>query len=166
MPDDTPSITVIRSAASVVAWDERAKSHVYLSDADVAFQGGVLTFAGRGFPGPVSETIDGRDLMVMPGLVNIHSHPSSEPMNKGLIDEIGSPGFYNSSLYEYLPIFRADAEAVPSCVRVALSELLLSGGDNARRSVNGASRLARSAGRGGDAGLRGADVPLGPLVHE
>ena len=48
-------------------------------------------------------------------------------MNKGLIDEIGSPGFYNSSLYEYLPIFRADAEAVPSCVRVALSELLLSG---------------------------------------
>ena len=65
--------------------------------------------------------------MVMPGLVNIHSHPSSEPMNKGLIDEIGSPGFYNSSLYEYLPIFRADAEAVPHCVRVALSELLLSG---------------------------------------
>jgi 5-methylthioadenosine/S-adenosylhomocysteine deaminase len=32
--------------------------------------------------------------------VNIHAHPSSEPMNKGLIDEIGSPGFYNSSLYE------------------------------------------------------------------
>ncbi len=48
-------------------------------------------------------------------------------MNKGLIDEIGSPGFYNSSLYEYLPIFRADAEAIPHCVRVALSELLLSG---------------------------------------
>jgi hypothetical protein len=46
-------------------------------------------------------------------------------MNKGLIDEIGSPGFYNSSLYEYLPIFRADAEAIPHCVRVALSELLL-----------------------------------------
>ena len=48
-------------------------------------------------------------------------------MNKGLIDEIGSPGFYNSSLYEYLPIFRADAQAVPDCVRVASSELLLSG---------------------------------------
>ena len=46
--------------------------------------------------------ISGSGMMVMPGLVNIHSHPSSEPMNKGLIDEIGSPGFYNSSLYEYL----------------------------------------------------------------
>ena len=36
-------------------------------------------------------------------------------------------GLYNSSLYEFMPIFRADSDAVPSCVRVALSELLLSG---------------------------------------
>ena len=127
MPNGTPPVTLIRSAAFVVAWDASAKSHVYLSDADVAFQGGAVIFAGDRYAGSVDETIDGRGLMVMPGLVNIHSHPSSEPMNKGLIDEIGSPGFYNSSLYEYLPIFRADAEAVPSCVRVALSELLLSG---------------------------------------
>jgi cytosine/adenosine deaminase-related metal-dependent hydrolase len=124
MPDQ---ITLIRSADVVVAWDAGAKSHIYLSQADVAFRGGALSFVGRGYDGPADETIDGRGLMVMPGLVNIHSHPSSEPMNKGLIDEIGSPGFYNSSLYEYLPIFRADAEAIPSCVRVALSELLLSG---------------------------------------
>src|ERR1700722_2965303 len=127
MSDQTPHITLIRSAEIVVAWDEQANSHVYLSDADVAFQGGALICAGRDYTGDFAETIDGRGLMVMPGLVNIHAHPSSEPMNKGLIDEIGSPGFYNSSLYEYLPIFRADADAVPSCVRVALSELLLSG---------------------------------------
>ncbi|MGE0222298.1 MAG: amidohydrolase family protein [Acetobacteraceae bacterium] len=121
------TITVIRNAAMVVAWDASAKSHAYMPDADVAFSGGALTFVGRGYTGPADATIDGAGLMVMPGLVNIHSHPSSEPLNKGLIDEIGSPGFYNSSLYEYLPIFRADAEAVPHCVRVALSELLLSG---------------------------------------
>ena len=111
----------------VVAWDAAAMSHVYMPDADVAFDGGVLRFVGRGYDGPADEVISGSGMMVMPGLVNIHSHPSSEPMNKGLIDEIGSPGFYNSSLYEYLPIFRADAEAIPHCVRVALSELLLSG---------------------------------------
>src|ERR1700743_3517510 len=111
----------------VVAWDAATKSHVYMPDADVAFEGGVLRFVGRGYDGPSDEVVSGSGMMVMPGLVNIHSHPSSEPMNKGLIDEIGSPGFYNSSLYEYLPIFRADAEAVPDCVRVALSELLLSG---------------------------------------
>ena len=122
-----PLTTVIRNADMVVAWDAAAKSHVYMPDADVAFEGGVLRFVGRGYDGPADEVISGSGMMVMPGLVNIHSHPSSEPMNKGLIDEIGSPGFYNSSLYEYLPIFRPDAEAIPHCVRVALSELLLSG---------------------------------------
>jgi cytosine/adenosine deaminase-related metal-dependent hydrolase len=119
--------TIIRNAELVVAWDAGAQQHIYLPDADVAFEGGALTFVGRGYAGPAEEEISGRGLMVMPGLVNIHSHPSSEPMNKGLIDEIGSPGLYNSSLYEFMPIFRADAEAVPHCVRVALSELLLSG---------------------------------------
>ena len=119
--------TVIRNADFVVAWDPGAKSHVYMPGADVAFEGGVLRFVGRGYDGPADDEVSGSGMMVMPGLVNIHSHPSSEPLNKGLIDEIGSPGFYNSSLYEYLPIFRADAEAIPHCVRVALSELLLSG---------------------------------------
>ena len=119
--------SVIRNAGMVVGWDAAAGTHRYLDATDVAFEGGALSFVGRGYAGPADTVIDGAGLMVMPGLVNIHSHPSSEPMNKGLIDEIGSPGFYNSSLYEYLPIFRADAEAVPDCVRVALSELLLSG---------------------------------------
>lgn len=119
--------TLIRNADIVIAWDPATEGHVYMADADVAFDGGTLTFVGRNHQGTANETIHGRGLMVMPGLVNIHSHPSSEPMNKGLIDEIGSPGFYNSSLYEYLPIFRADVDAIPNCVRVALSELLLSG---------------------------------------
>jgi 5-methylthioadenosine/S-adenosylhomocysteine deaminase len=119
--------TLIRKADVVVAWDDAAAQHVYLADADVVFAGNTLRFVGRGYAGAADEVIDGTGMMVMPGLVNIHSHPSSEPMNKGLLDEVGSPGLYNSSLYEYLPIFRADEEAVPDCVRVALSELLLSG---------------------------------------
>jgi cytosine/adenosine deaminase-related metal-dependent hydrolase len=119
--------TLIRNAELVVGWDSSAKSHSYMPDTDVAFSGGTITFLGRGYEGQADTVIDGRGLMVMPGLVNIHSHPSSEPLNKGFLDEIGSPGLYNSSLYEYMPIFRADAEAVPHCVRVALSELLLSG---------------------------------------
>jgi cytosine/adenosine deaminase-related metal-dependent hydrolase len=119
--------TLIKGADYVVAWDAGAGAHVYLADADLAFADGKLLFVGRNFTGPADATIDGRGLMAMPGLVNIHSHPSSEPMNKGFLDEIGSPGLYNSSLYEFMPIFRADADAVPACVRVALSELLLSG---------------------------------------
>lgn len=125
MLDPIPATTVIRDTALAVAWN--GTDHVYMPGADVAFAGGTVTFVGRNYAGDAEHEVDGRGHMVMPGLVNIHSHPSSEPMNKGLIDEIGSPGLYNSSLYEYMPIFRADAEAVPHCVRVALSELLLSG---------------------------------------
>ncbi|HYF06662.1 MAG TPA: amidohydrolase family protein [Acetobacteraceae bacterium] len=120
-------VTVIRAADVAVAWDEASKSHTYMTDADVAFDGGRITFVGRGYDGVADEVIPGQGLMVMPGLVNIHSHPSSEPMNKGFTDEVGTPGLYNSSLYEYLPIFRPDPDAVHDCVRVALSELLLSG---------------------------------------
>ena len=121
------TITLIRNADFVVAWDAAAGDHAYLTGGDVAFEGGVLRFVGRGYDGPADRVVDGKGFMVMPGLVNIHSHPSSEPMNKGFTDEVGSPGFYNSSLYEYLPVFRAQGEEIKACVRVALSELLLSG---------------------------------------
>ena len=119
--------TLIRNADYVIAWDAAARAHTYMPGADLAFEDGIIRFVGRGYDGPADTIIDGAGFMVMPGLVNIHSHPSSEPMNKGLTDEVGSPGFYNSSLYEYLPIFRAQGDEVKACVRVALSELLLSG---------------------------------------
>lgn len=117
--------TLIRNADTVIAWG--AAGHVYLGGADVAWTDGALTHVGPGYAGPVDTEVDGRGLMVMPGLVDVHSHPSSEPMLKGLTDEVGTPGLYNSSLYEYLPIFRPPAEAVADCARVAYSELLLSG---------------------------------------
>ena len=121
------TVTVIRDAELVVAWDASEQRHAYMPGGDVAFRDGVLSFVGRGYDGEADVELSGRGQLIMPGLVNIHSHPTSEPMNKGLIDEIGSPGLYNSSLYEYMPIFRSDAQAIPDCVRVALSELLLSG---------------------------------------
>lgn len=120
-------VTLIRNAELVVGWDASAKRHAYMPGADVAWEDGVIRFVGRNYADVAETEIDGTGMMVMPGLVNIHSHPTSEPMNKGLLDEIGSPGLYNSSLYEFMPIFRSDAEAIPDCVRVALSELLLSG---------------------------------------
>ncbi|MBC7434394.1 MAG: amidohydrolase family protein, partial [Rubritepida sp.] len=119
--------TLIRDADLVVAWDASEGRHAYLPGGSIAFRDGVLTFVGRGYDGEADEIISGKGMLVMPGLVNIHSHPTSEPMNKGLLDEIGSPGLYNSSLYEFMPIFRSDSSAIPDCVRVALSELLLSG---------------------------------------
>ncbi len=117
--------TLIRNAHTVIGWD--GSRHVFRHGADVAWADGVLSHVGASYFGIADDIIDGAGLMVMPGLVDIHSHPSSEPMLKGLTDEVGTPGLYNSSLYEYLPIFRPPAEAIADCARVAFSELLLSG---------------------------------------
>jgi cytosine/adenosine deaminase-related metal-dependent hydrolase len=119
--------TVIRNAAWVVAWNGALAKHHYLRDVDIAFAGNEITHVGGAYDGPVDQEISGRDLMVMPGLVNIHSHPTSEPLRKGITDETLSPNFYHSSLYEFLTIFNNDPEGTPPCHRVAMAELLQSG---------------------------------------
>lgn len=119
--------TVIRNAAWVVAWNQTSGSHEYRRDIDVAFAGNQLIHVGPAFDGPADTEISGRDLMVMPGLVNIHSHPTSEPLRKGITDETRSPNFYHSSLYEFLTTFNNDAEGTAPCHRVAMAELLQSG---------------------------------------
>ncbi|MCY4609488.1 MAG: amidohydrolase family protein [bacterium] len=118
--------TVIHDIAWLVAWD--GARHVYLRHADLAFADGAITFAGKGFTGPASTRIDGEGLLVMPGLVNIHTHAQSEAMRKGITDETHSPGFWHSSLYEHLPVFNpTDEVGREACLKVALAELLLSG---------------------------------------
>ena len=119
--------TVIRNASWVVAWNEAGDGHHYLRDVAVAFSGNEISHVGADYGGPADTEISGRDLMVMPGLVNIHSHPTSEPLRKGITDETLSPNFYHSSLYEFLTIFNNDAEGTPPCHKVAMAELLQSG---------------------------------------
>jgi 5-methylthioadenosine/S-adenosylhomocysteine deaminase len=120
------SVTVIRNADWIVAFDAGAKSHTY-AQGDVAFAADSLVHVGGAYAGEAAREIDGRGFMVMPGLVNIHSHPASEPLNKGWNDEIGSPKLYNSSLYEIMLLFRPDAAGVKAAFTVALCEALLSG---------------------------------------
>jgi len=124
MPDRT---TVIRNADRIVAWNDAARTHEYIEGADLAFRGNAIVFVGRGYADKADTEIDGRGRMLMPGLVNVHSHPSSEPANKGLLEELGSPGLGQSSLYEFMPIFRIQPEAAVWATRVAMAELLQSG---------------------------------------
>ena len=119
--------TVIRNAPWLVGWDAANQRHVYLNDGDVAFTDGLIDHVGGRYTGPAEVEIDGRDRLVMPGLVNIHSHPTSEPLRKGITDEIRSPNFHHSSLYEFLTVFNNDAAGTAPCVKVALAELLRSG---------------------------------------
>ena len=119
--------TIIRDAAWIVAWDAANQRHAYVRDADVVFTGNTIIHVGPGYQEPVDVEVDGRQRLVIPGLVNIHAHPSGEPLRKGITDETRSPGFHHSSLYEFLTVFDNDAEGRLASLQVALSELLLSG---------------------------------------
>ena len=119
-------VTLVKGARWLVGWD--GESHVYRQDADLAFEGGAIIHVGPGYTGPEpARIVDAAGCMVMPGLVDVHTHLFSEPMNKGMWDEVGSPRLYHTSLYEFLPILRPDAEGTKAAYGVALSELALSG---------------------------------------
>jgi cytosine/adenosine deaminase-related metal-dependent hydrolase len=121
------AVTCIRDADWVVAWDAAAARHVYLRDADVVFEGNEIRWVGPAYAGAVDETIDGRSLLVMPGLVDLHAHPTTEPAYKGVREEHGVPAMYMTGLYERVAAFRLDEEGRQAAAEVAYSELLASG---------------------------------------
>ena len=157
--------TLIRNCRFAVVWDDEAKSHVYRSHVDVVMAKDRIAFIGENYSGESDRVMDGANFLVMPGLIDIHSHPFSEPMNKGMWDEVGSRKLYNTSLYEYLPILNPDEEGVKASYGVALSEVLMSGVTTLCDLSLPIGRLARHSRRLWLAGQRRADVPVGPLVH-
>jgi cytosine/adenosine deaminase-related metal-dependent hydrolase len=93
----------------------------------VAFADNALTFVGRGYPGVADEVIDGRGLMVMPGLIDVHSHPNHEMSYRGIREEHGVPEMYMSGLFERSMAYGLDDQGRLACAEAAYCELLLSG---------------------------------------
>jgi cytosine/adenosine deaminase-related metal-dependent hydrolase len=120
-----PEVTVIRNARWAIAWD--GHRHVYLRNIDIAFSGAKIVHVGPEYRGEARREIDGSRRLVMPGLIDIHAHMMTEPVNKGFRDEIRSPGFWHSPLYEFLYMVEVDPQGALATVQVALGELLLSG---------------------------------------
>jgi cytosine/adenosine deaminase-related metal-dependent hydrolase len=123
----TDQTTVIRNAAWLVAWDAQEGGHSYRRDCDLALRGNNIVHVGPGYEGPADVVIAGECLMVMPGLVNIHSHPLSEPLGKGFFEDVGNPRLGMSGLFDYMPVYGPDAEGMATCAEVAYVELLKSG---------------------------------------
>ena len=119
--------TVIRNAAWIIAWDPATARHAYLRDADLVWQDNTISFVGRLYPGPADTEIDGSDLFVMPGLVDVHSHPSTEPFFRGIREEHGLPSMYMSGLFERGFAFRPDAPGRVAGKTTAYCEMLLTG---------------------------------------
>jgi cytosine/adenosine deaminase-related metal-dependent hydrolase len=123
----TDTVTVVRKAAWVVAWDESASRHVYMQDADVAFSKAGIVYVGPSYEGHADEEIAGASTMVMPGLVNIHCHSGDEPIAKGLFEDVGTAALWGNALYEYSALIDADEDAKAACQTVMLSDLMRSG---------------------------------------
>ena len=119
--------TCIRQADWVVAWDAGAGTHRYLRNADVAFTRDSIDFVGERYTGPCGEEIDGTRRCVIPGLVNIHCHPTSQPITRGVREEMGNACFYSSALYDRTGLWAVDDDGLISGAKVALAELLRSG---------------------------------------
>jgi cytosine/adenosine deaminase-related metal-dependent hydrolase len=125
--------TVIRNAAWVVAWDAERGRHAYRRNIDLAFAGDRIVhlgpdYAGAGRTAAGDRIIDGASRAVIPGLVNIHSHPEHEPLYRGIREEHGLPSMHMTGLYERSQALSApDDEARAASAEAAYCELLRSG---------------------------------------
>ncbi|MEE2970755.1 MAG: amidohydrolase family protein [Pseudomonadota bacterium] len=119
--------TCIRNADWIVAWDEAGGTHRYIRNSDLAFTGNVIDYVGPGYTGNCDEEIDGAGLCVMPGLVNIHSHPTNQPITRGVREEMGNPKLYGTSLYNRTFLWATDGEGAMANAEIAYGELLKCG---------------------------------------
>ena len=117
--------TVIRNAAWIAAWD--GNGHRYLRDGDLAFTGNRIVHVGGPYEGPAERSIDGARRFVMPGLVDIHSHPHTEPAYKGVREDHGVPEMYDTGLYERSCALSLDDPGRRAAMEMAYAELLLCG---------------------------------------
>ena len=145
--------TVMKNADWAVVWEHAAPEqgpnlhggrHAFLRGCDLAFEGDRIAFVGKDYAGPADQIVDARGKMLLPGFVNIHSHPNSEPLLKGLSEERKSRQLNMSSLYEYIFLLgrpahdpaadpktasfgSADFAAYGAACQVAIAEMLRSG---------------------------------------
>src|SRR5260370_8272968 len=121
-------MTVIKKADWVIAWNEAAGGHGYRRNIDIVFVDDTITFVGRNYPGAADRVIDGKNRLLLPGLIDIHSHPEHEPLYRGVREEHGVRDMHMTGLYERSQAFSApDDEARAASAEFAYCELLLSG---------------------------------------
>lgn len=120
-------VTCIRNADWIIAWDGAAGSHVYLRGGDVAWRGNRLLTVGGRHEGAVATEIDGTARLVMPGLINIHCHPTQTPIFRGMVEEFGNPRLFYSSRHVFRQSFVQDEAAQHVSARYGLAEMLACG---------------------------------------
>jgi cytosine/adenosine deaminase-related metal-dependent hydrolase len=118
--------TVFRNLDWIVGWDAGAGAHVYRFG-DLAFAGNTLVHVGGRFAGRADLEREGKGLMAMPGLVNLHAHPCLETIYRGIREDHGVPEQYMAGLFERSMAYWPDDDGCVAAAESAFVELLQSG---------------------------------------
>ena len=119
--------TVIKNADWVVAWDAETGKHKYIANGDVSFRGNEINYVGTRYSGEADTTIDGTDLMVLPGTMSLHAHAALEIPGKGFWEDLASKHLWMSQLFEYTWLIQPDDDTARAAMKAGICELLKSG---------------------------------------
>jgi 5-methylthioadenosine/S-adenosylhomocysteine deaminase len=114
-------------AGWIVAFDGRG--HRLLRNGVVVVENGAILHVGPTFDGRVDVEVDARDKVITPGFISTHAHIYESPLDRSFIEDTGNPRFYNSGLFEMLPVRGAaqDEAGTRACVEYSVCELLRGG---------------------------------------
>lgn len=119
--------TVIRNAGWIVGYEETTRGHKYILNGDIAFKDDTITFVGPNYAGEADVTVDGRGLLVMPGLINAHAHTHRDIHGKGFFEDLASKQMWMTQLLEYTFILKGDDESCHAALQASACSLLRSG---------------------------------------
>ena len=120
----------IRNVSWAVVRDGAQPRHVYRRDVDVFLKDArivEITPAGARPAEPNEPVLDGTGMLALPGLVNIHSHPTTEPGYRGVREDHGVPEQQMTGLIERLQAFRLPQEGRAAAAEMSYSEMLRAG---------------------------------------
>lgn len=119
--------TTLYRAGWIVAFQEG--EHRVLRDGCLVVDDDRVVYVGTSYPEPVDRTVDARDRIVTPGLINTHAHLDESPIDKSVQEDVGNRQFWLTGLIEILPTEMAglDDEGARACIDYSLIELARTG---------------------------------------
>ena len=105
-------------------------------------------------------------MLALPGLVNIHCHPTTEPGYRGVREDHGVPEQQMTGLIERLQAFRLGDDGRSAAAELAYAEMLRAGTTTACDVTVPFEGWLDTMAQQRHALLRGADLRLGALGHE
>jgi cytosine/adenosine deaminase-related metal-dependent hydrolase len=121
--------TLIRNADWAVVWDPAGRRHAYARSVDMLVRDGAIAAIGPHDPKVRTDAavIEGAGLLLMPGLVNVHTHPTTEPGFRGVREDHGVAEQQMTGLFERSQSMRLDAAGRQAAMRLAYAELMAAG---------------------------------------